>query len=397
MHTPGRVHNGAEEKERNEMLQYVAESWHDVIRMPMVTLLLGFRGEGKSALSFHLLDVMAEKYDVPRAVFGLAPEAAELLPDDFIVCHDPKTLPENAAILVDEISVHAYARNSASKSNAVFDFVAAHARKKKQGIILTTHHSRKVDINLVTDVDFLIYKRPSKLQVENDRPAIKGFARQAVTAFEQLKLTFPDDPNVTRKYALMFDFIKDIKGLIPNPLPDYWSDKLSNIVSEPAGNKNTYGNSIELLQTAREIQDERIRQLVMELESEIIRYGDEEAKYLDEIERYRILYDNLLNKYKNCDKKRRELIDWRIHTFESPIYYITDYGCHIKIKGSIHKNGENNIEIINIPRSSLASAGLIMHSRTIEQAVNGALFMKMILPKESIQEVIESWKMNKQL
>ena len=194
--------------------------WTDFITFPAVLLILGFRGSGKTALSYYLTEKCSSFYDLKKVVFGVPKSATQILPQSYSIVND-LDLPRNSAIIVDEISLFAYARRSMSKTNEVFDRMVANSRKRNQILLLITHHSRKVDLNLVTDIDALIYKKPSKLQIEMDRPAIRRFARRA---YEYLK-------DKDKSHSYVFSFTKDKEIGLKNPLPDFWSEELSDLIS----------------------------------------------------------------------------------------------------------------------------------------------------------------------
>lgn len=208
-----------------DVLEYQSKSlhplqWIDVIDHPSVNLILGFRRSGKTALGYYLTNTLGDIYKIKKVSFNFNPKYKKLLPKDFIITNSIQEIPKNSIVLVDEISTLAYARTFQKKSNQLLDQFTAFSGKNKQTIIYITHHSRKIDINLVTDVDTLIYKKPSLLQLSLDRTEIRPFALEA---YNSLK-------DKDKSHSYVFSFTKDLRGLLTNPLPEFWSQELSDLV-----------------------------------------------------------------------------------------------------------------------------------------------------------------------
>lgn len=206
--------------------------WSELIEHPSVILILGFRRMGKTALGYWLVDTLADCYKLNKVVFGVPEGIRRLLPKDFVLVQEIEEIPENSIVLVDEVSMFAYARRAMSRRNELFDHLTAMSGKRRQTIIYITHHSRKVDINLVTDVDAIIYKRPSRLQIRLDRPEVREFARKAYQALK----------NKGKEYSYVFSFMKDLEILMKNPLPYFWSEELSELIL-----KETYNDNGEII------------------------------------------------------------------------------------------------------------------------------------------------------
>lgn len=193
--------------------------WSQLIKHPSVTLILGFRRMGKSALGYYLADTLGDHYGLEKVSFGVMEEYRHLIPQEFLITFDIEGIPSNSVVVMDGLALHAHGRETKSKRNLMFDEFIDESGKNKQIVLGITHHSRKIDINLVTDIDNLIYKKPSQLQIQFDRHEVRKLAGEASSHLEKLD----------KSWSYVFSFIGDWKGLMQNPLPLFWSEELSNM------------------------------------------------------------------------------------------------------------------------------------------------------------------------
>jgi|GEM_PF-6478003 len=196
--------------------------WSKFITVPGVYLILGFRGQGKSALGYYLTERLGNAHGLNKIVFGVGEEIGNYLPDDWTSTRKID-FPNDSVILIDEISIVAYARNFQKKENEILDHLVAMSRKKNQLIFMITHHSRKIDVNLVTDVNGIIFKKPSLLHTQLDRKEVQTFSKKAYSILKEKKNS--------KEWCYIFDFVNDCEIETVNPLPDFWCDELSNMVS----------------------------------------------------------------------------------------------------------------------------------------------------------------------
>ena len=193
--------------------------WKEIIELPSVNVIMGFRRRGKSALGFYLTEELGNHYGLKKVVFGFPPHEKQLLPEEYIITSDIESIPSHSVVLVDEVFLFAHSRRSMKNANILFDKLTAMSGKQKQIIIYITHHSRKMDRNLILDTDNLIYKKPSKLQIEMERPEIKPFSRKA---YDYLK-------DRGKEWSYLFSFVNDVESLMRNPLPFYWREEISDV------------------------------------------------------------------------------------------------------------------------------------------------------------------------
>lgn len=196
--------------------------WADLLPLPSCAVLTGFRGQGKSALGYYLLDGLAEAQGATAYVVGLPRERWGLLPDTIHAVETLGAVPRRAVVFLDEASLTMHAREWGDRSHVQMDKLMSLSRQRDQTLILATHHTRKLDVSLITDTGLLLCKKPSKLQSRLDRPEVRSFIMEAWEAFQKV----PKDRD-SREFTYCFNFLTDWAGLMENALPYFWSEDLS--------------------------------------------------------------------------------------------------------------------------------------------------------------------------
>ena len=193
-------------------------TWSDIVPHPSVSLITGRRGSGKSTLAYHLLEEFSRQRDLVACVMGLPSEKQHLLPKGYVLAQEPSEFPERACILVDEGSLSFHARRSHSPLNVLMDNMVSLSRQREQTLIVISHFMRKLDINIVTELDALLMKEPSLLHNRMERAEVKDMTREAFTAFRRLS-------GDRRSFSYVIS--EGFQGMMQNPPPSFWSEDLS--------------------------------------------------------------------------------------------------------------------------------------------------------------------------
>lgn len=212
-------------------------------------LIMGDKREGKTALAHKIVDEVRKKKRVggkpPEAVLHLpntVPETVrdkiqQLLPFDgngrkkkpwFHVMTDPKQWPNNAIIVYDEASQSAHARRGQSNGAITLDNIIGISGQRNQLVIFISHHSRKLDLNIVTEVSRIIYKTPTEAHAIFERDEMSDFTYRALDFFGGLKTD-----HQRKRNALSLTLKPRIKfSQFTNALAPWWSDELSCLFRE---------------------------------------------------------------------------------------------------------------------------------------------------------------------
>lgn len=199
------------------------------ITAPAVILIMGMRGAGKSGLAYWLMDKYHREKHMGGAILfpggKLVPSKAKLLPKWIKVVGDIKDFPKKSICLIDEAAQQAHARRTQSTRNINMDNLVSMARQRNQLMLFIAHHSRKLDINIITDSTRVIWKQPTEAHTIFEREEMRDFAWKAFDYFDKLK------PSQRPKHCLVMNFTKLSFGYFTNTLPKWWSEGLSKLWS----------------------------------------------------------------------------------------------------------------------------------------------------------------------
>lgn len=207
------------------MTEGLREKWKRIIpkigKKGAVMTISGSQGGGKTGLGYYLLS-LSKDYDMDAYSYGVPKEKAHILPDwiDRIRC-EPDNMPRESFILLDESWLDFFAKETGDSKSREMGKVINLARQRKQVLIFISHVLAKLDIDVVREVNALLMKKPSLLHKDFERKEIKNFTEEAYEEFDK----YGEDEYVKYTYVISEDY----RGMLENPLPDFWSDELSCI------------------------------------------------------------------------------------------------------------------------------------------------------------------------
>ena len=221
------------ERER-ESMQSVHERklkpvrWSSVPKVGSIYI-MGHRGQGKSALAWHIADTHRKKAGYPRrvAAYCFPPAAARALPK--WITHIDTTSAVSALkkphiIVIDESVFHVNSRRSQSADNLDFTKLLAVIRHKGHLLVFISQTSRQVDIQVIEGFDLVLMKAPSLLQVRSARAELRPEIEEAYGLFSEMR-------GDTRKKVYMFDPHKGGRAMLPASMPSWWTQKVSKAYS----------------------------------------------------------------------------------------------------------------------------------------------------------------------
>lgn len=88
-------------------------------------------------------------------------------------------VPPGSAVLIDEAYLQFHSRNSQSNANKEISGHLYLSRQNDQVLIFVTQESRQIDKNLVSAANVIIFKEPSAVQIEFERPELRKIAASA--------------------------------------------------------------------------------------------------------------------------------------------------------------------------------------------------------------------------
>lgn len=216
--------------------------WEKIVPEPFVVLLLGARGEGKTALGHRLLEVFHES-DRDAYIMGFPDENAHLLPEWIETL--PATItrdewPENSIVLIHEAHMLLHARRSMDVENLELDELVSISRHKDSDIIYDTQQSQRLDKNAVAAVDGICVRWPALMQEDFERRAVKPIIKDArdalseyVTVHDEDDFTYVEreqnDAGVDLLNKHVYVHADQFRGEYPHEveLAEHWSEDIS--------------------------------------------------------------------------------------------------------------------------------------------------------------------------
>ena len=89
----------------------------------------------------------------------------------------------NAMVLVDEACLLLHSRDSMSRSGRAIGPLINLSRQRKLSLIFISQEARQIDINILSQLDWVALKRPSVLSMEFERRELRKFTDQARLEF----------------------------------------------------------------------------------------------------------------------------------------------------------------------------------------------------------------------
>lgn len=192
----------------------------NIINHPSVMLIIGRRRFGKSALGYYIEEkIHIEQPLLKIFVVSLPVEKHHLLPEWIHPVNDVEDLPDNCVALIDEGALKYHAHKWHKKETEVMDRLISISGQRHQTFIFITHTLRKFAVTLLLDINMLLVKKPSLLQMKLERSEFRKLIEKIDLEFRKI----PKDEVKSSVYIVSDDF----EGFIRNPLPSFWSEDLS--------------------------------------------------------------------------------------------------------------------------------------------------------------------------
>lgn len=205
-----------------------------VIPYPGLILILGDRRMGKTGLAHEMANQVHNRRGLPTVVHmpRVVPEdirkrIQKHLPKWMIIVTNRNEWPKNSVVIYDEAAQTAHARRTQSGDAVELDDLIGISGQRNQTIIFIAHHSRKLDLNVVTEVNRIIWKKPTYAHQLFERDEVSDFSMRAYDFFAGIK-----GEVAKKKAALVLDFDDFGFYQIKNNLPPWWCEDLSRLFQD---------------------------------------------------------------------------------------------------------------------------------------------------------------------
>lgn len=203
------------------------------IPFPGVVLIMGRRRMGKSGLAheianqFHNRKHVGAVLHLPYVPVNIRNKVQKLLPPWCKVVTRRNEWPKNSVVIYDEASQSAHARRSQTGDAVKLDNLISVSGQRNQLILFISHHSRKLDLNIIHEVDRILWKAPTYAHAIFERDELSDFTYRALEYFKSIK-----GDTSTKKATLMMNFHTFTFATFNNNLAPWWSDILSRIFQD---------------------------------------------------------------------------------------------------------------------------------------------------------------------
>jgi len=180
----------------------------------VVGIIIGSRGSGKSAIGMKLIENIHSKSK--KKIHAMGFEEKEL-PSWIKKVNNANEIVNDSWILIDEGGILFSSRKSMSHANQLLSELILIARHKGLSILFISQNSSNLDVNILRQADFLILRQPSLLQLEFERDVVRKLYEKNKEDFERRRA----------EKGLSLIYSNEFLGLTSNPLPSFWTKKLS--------------------------------------------------------------------------------------------------------------------------------------------------------------------------
>lgn len=184
-----------------------------------IGIIIGARGSGKTAFGMKFIEnVYAKKKE---KCFAMGFNAKEL-PSWIEVVDSTSQIENDSFVLIDEGGILFSSRNAMSSANKLLSELILIARHKNLSILFISQNSSNLDINILRQADYLVFKRSSLLQTEFERKIVQEIYEKTSKKFEKYK----------NKKGLAYIYGDLFRGFVTNPLPSFWGAGVSKSFKE---------------------------------------------------------------------------------------------------------------------------------------------------------------------
>ncbi len=214
---------------------------YKTIPLPGVELIMGDRRQGKTGLAHEIANQVHNKRGYPAVIHiphipqPLIQKIQKKLPSWMKIVRSRSEWPKDSVVIYDEAAQSAHARRAQSGDAVELDDLISVSGQRNQTILFISHHSRKLDVNIITEVNRIIWKKPTYAHQLFERDEVADFSMRAYQYFEKVRDGKPWNERTlakAKKLCLVLDMQNFGLYQCTNGLPPWWDEELSCLFRE---------------------------------------------------------------------------------------------------------------------------------------------------------------------
>jgi len=251
------------------------DRWSEIIVPEKTYVIFGDVGTGKSGLAYYLLERFSKQYNLIPASVGLPEDKVGLLPPNFLTpqINDIPDI-ENAIIFIDEAGIQVPIEDARHRQT-VIEFLSL-PRQRNQILLLSYFFPRLALGRYLPFFAAFLFKRPPYLLEfagKKQGDELTGMMGRAEERFAEIPICGQCRDCLEHKLCQQIKMKTYVvappirwQGLLDNPLPSFWSEKLSRIW---AGTRQKQLKLINITQPQRPAEpEEEVKPTAFAIEAE---------------------------------------------------------------------------------------------------------------------------------
>ncbi len=210
-------------KDNNKKIEEAFRIFHSA--QGMLIYVIGAKGAGKTATAFFFAEMEHRKYPYRKIYYIGKKFNQNVLPEWCNWAEKVQDVPNGAFGIIDEIGIQASARTFQSRENKDLSQILTLARQKKLPLFVLSQDARLGEVNVWRLRDIVIWKISNTYELQGRDSKTSG----ANSFWDKVKMFM----KARGKAECLFEYqAKKIFLYFEHPLPDCWTDKLSEIYAD---------------------------------------------------------------------------------------------------------------------------------------------------------------------
>ena len=141
------------------------------------------------------------------------------------VVQDMTDVPSDAVVLIDEAYLLLHSRDSMSRTGRSIGPMINLSRQRRLSLIFISQEARQIDVNILSQLDWVAVKEPSELSMGFERRELRRYTEKAQAEFIAIR-------GDRRPWTWVYSEPADFSGIVKNELASFWRPALSRAFAD---------------------------------------------------------------------------------------------------------------------------------------------------------------------